>query len=266
MGDCATDSMQTRSCARIYGLSGVPKLQGTKGYSPTVLSFLLTIIVHKHTVYSKQGGSMDYDFTVLPPEDRYRLLTNFVGPRPIALVTTRMKEGQANAAPMSFFNVFSHEPAILALGIQPRSTGAEKDTVANIRRTGEFVVHVVDWPLAQAMLVCGLAVEPDVDELRLAGLAEVPARQVSAPLIAGAACAMECRVERVIDWPKRAMILGEVVHMHVRDDCLDSAGRYVNPEVYQPIARLHADNYVTSDRQIELRAPRLEDVLARTQG
>lgn len=206
---------------------------------------------------------MDYDFTVLPPEDRYRLLTNFVGPRPIALVTTRMADGQANAAPMSFFNVFSHDPAILALGIQPRLAGPEKDTVANIRRTGEFVVHVVDWPLAQAMLVCGLGVEPDVDELRLAGLAEAPAQQVAAPRIAGAACAMECRVERIIDWPKRAMILGEVVQMHVRDDCLDAAGRYVNPDVYQPIARLHADNYITSDRQIELRAPRLEDVLAR---
>lgn len=209
---------------------------------------------------------MDYDFTALPPADRYRLLTNFVGPRPIALVTTRAPGGQANAAPMSFFNVFGHDPAILALGIQPRASGAEKDTVANIRRSGEFVVHVVDMALAEAMLVCGLGVDPGVDELRLAGLAEAPAARVAAPRIKGAACAMECRVERIIDWPKRAMILGEVVHMTVRDDCLDAEGRYVNPAVYQPIARLHADNYVTSDRQIALTPPRLDDVLARAQG
>ena len=56
---------------------------------------------------------MDFDFTTLPETDRYRLLTNFVGPRPIALVTTRSEEGHSNAAPMSFFNVFSHEPPIL---------------------------------------------------------------------------------------------------------------------------------------------------------
>ena len=205
---------------------------------------------------------MDFDFTTLPPEDRYRLLTNFVGPRPIALVTTRSADGVANAAPMSFFNVFGHDPAILALGIQPRLDGRQKDTVANMRETGQFVVHVVDAAMAQAMLVCGLGVEPDVDELDLAGLQAVPSVQVTAPRIAGAACAMECRVERIIDWPRRALVLGEVVQMHVRDDCLDAEGRYVNPEVYQPIARLHADNYVTSDRQIVMTAPPLADVLA----
>jgi flavin reductase (DIM6/NTAB) family NADH-FMN oxidoreductase RutF len=209
---------------------------------------------------------MEFDFTTLPPEDRYRLLTNFVGPRPIALVTTRAPNGQANGAPMSFFNVFGHDPAILALGIQPRPAGAEKDTVANIRRTGEFVVHVVDHALAEAMLVCGLPVASEVDELRLAGLTEAPALQVTAPRIAGAPCAMECRVERIIDWPRRALILGEVVQMHVRDDCLDGAGRYVDPSVYQPIARLHADNYITSDRQIELHAPCIDDILARSGG
>ena len=48
--------------------------------------------------------------------------------------------------------------------------------------------------------------------------------------------------------------------MHVRRDCLDSEGRYVNPETYQPIARLHGDAYITSDRQFELTAPALESV------
>lgn len=207
---------------------------------------------------------MDFDFTRLPPEDRYRLLTNFVGPRPIALVTTLGPGGEANAAPMSSFNVFSHDPAILALGIQPRADGRPKDTVANIRRSGQFVVHVVDRDLAQPMLVCGLGVEPGVDELALAGLEQEPSLQVAAPRIKGAACAMECRVERIIDWPKRSLILGEVVQMQVRDDCLDPQGRYVDPAVYQPIGRLHADNYITSDRQIVLPPARLADVLPRT--
>ena len=205
---------------------------------------------------------MEHDFTAQPAADRYRLLTGFIGPRPIALMTTRAPDGQANAAPMSFFNVFGHDPAILALGIKPRASGAEKDTLANIRRNGEFVVRVVDMALAEAMLVCGLGVDPGVNELRLAGLRETPSVQVAAPRIDGAPCALECRTERIIDWPRRSMILGEVVQMAVREDCLDAAGRYVNPAVYQPIARLHADNYITSDHQITLKPPRLDDVLA----
>jgi flavin reductase (DIM6/NTAB) family NADH-FMN oxidoreductase RutF len=198
---------------------------------------------------------MDFDFTALPASDRYRLLTNFIGPRPIALVTTRSLGGHDNAAPMSFFNVFAHEPPIVALGIQNRGNGDEKDTVANIRRTGEFVVNMVDMGLAEAMILCGLNVASDIDELAFAGLTPVPCQQVDVVRIGESPCAFECRVERIIDYHRRVLVIGEVVQMHVDDRCLDAGGRYVNPATYQPIARLHADSYITSDRQFELKKP-----------
>ncbi|MDO5703585.1 MAG: flavin reductase family protein [Paracoccus sp. (in: a-proteobacteria)] len=203
---------------------------------------------------------MQFDFTQLAADARYRLLSNFVGPRPVALVSTRGTKGGQNAAPMSFFNVFSHEPPIVILGIQTRPDGAIKDTVLNIRETGEFVVNMVDMALAPGMLICGLPFDRRVDEIRTAGLTPVPGTLVSAPRIGESPCAMECRVERLIDYDRRVIVLGQVVFMHVRHDCLDAAGRYVNPETYQPIARLHADNYVTSDRQIELKAPAVASV------
>ena len=53
---------------------------------------------------------------------------------------------------------------------------------------------------------------------------------------------------------------------HVRRDCLDAADRYVNPDVYQPIARLHADNHIISDRQFALKAPAIADVLKESDG
>ena len=198
---------------------------------------------------------MDIDFTALPAPDRYRLLTNFVGPRPIALVGTRSAEGHNNAAPMSFFNVFAHEPPLLVLGIQNRGNGDEKDTVSNIRRTGEFVVNMVDMSIAEAMMVCSVNFASDVDELAFAGLTPIACKQIDAARIAESPCAFECRVERILDYHKRALIIGEIVHMHVHDRCLDAAKKYVNPDTYQPIARLHADNYITSDRQFELKKP-----------
>ncbi len=196
---------------------------------------------------------MDFDFTALPAPDRYRLLTNFIGPRPIALVGTKSAAGHNNAAPMSFFNVFSHEPALVVLGIQNRGNGDEKDTVANIRRTGEFVVNMVDMALADAMITCSVNFPNDVDELAFAGLTPVPCRQIDAARIGESPCSFECRVERIIDYPSRVLVVGEVLDMHVDDRCLVAGGRYVNPETYQPIARLHADNYITSDRQFELK-------------
>lgn len=200
---------------------------------------------------------MEADFTRLPKEDRYRLLTNFVGPRPIALVTTRNKGGGHNAAPISFFNVISHEPPLLVLGLQPRKDGRDKDTTANIRRDGVFTVNMVDMALSQAMAVCAMTVEPGVDELALARLTARPGHAIAAATIAESPCAFECRTERLIDWPERTLVIGQVVHMRVRDACLDASGRYVNPQAYQPIARLQADQYIASDRQFEIKVPPL---------
>jgi flavin reductase (DIM6/NTAB) family NADH-FMN oxidoreductase RutF len=202
---------------------------------------------------------MEFDFTELEADGRYRLLTNFIGPRPIALVTTRSGTGRSNAAPMSFFNVFSHEPPIVILGVQPRKEGGEKDTIVNIRRTGEFAVNMVDMALSRQMLVCGLGFDSEVDELEMAGLDGVACRKIDATYVAASPCTLECRVERLIDYPRRVLVLGEVVHMHIRRDCLDAQGRYVNPDTYQPIARLHADNYIVSDRQFVLKAPPIEE-------
>lgn len=201
---------------------------------------------------------MDFDFTAINAADKYRLLTNFIGPRPIALVTTRSSDGKDNGAPMSFFNLFSHEPPLVVLGIQPQLDGREKDTVANIRRTSEFTINMVDMALSQTMLICGLGVESDVDELKLAGEKVEAGKQVNCSWIPASPCAMECKVERLIEYPRRVLVIGEVVHMHVRRDCLDEQGHYVNPEVYHPIARLHSDNYIVSDRQFVLKAPKID--------
>lgn len=202
---------------------------------------------------------MEFDFSALEPQSRYRLLTNFIGPRPIALVTTRSEAGHNNAAPMSFFNVFSHDPPIVVLGIQPKLSGEEKDTMVNIRRTGEFVINMVDMALSEQMLICGLGFDNEVDEMSMAQLTAKPCSKIDASYAAQSPCAFECRVERLIDYPRRTLVLGEVVQMHVHNECLDEEGRYVDPDRYQPIARLHADNYITSDRQFVLKAPPITD-------
>nr|WP_249200748.1 flavin reductase family protein [Thetidibacter halocola] len=183
------------------------------------------------------------------------MLCGFVAPRPIALVSTVDGNGIRNAAPMSFFNVFSQTPPILILGIQNRPDGAVKDTMANLDATGEFVVNMVDMAIAEAMVVCGLHYPPEIDEIEAAGLMWKESRVVAPASIVESPCAMECRVTQIIRYESRSIVLGEVVHMSVRDTCLDASGRYVLPDAYQPIARLHANNYIVADRQFVLNPP-----------
>ena len=156
---------------------------------------------------------------------------------------------------MSFFNVFSHEPPILIFGMQGRDR-MEKDTVANISRTGDFVVNMVDLALAEAMILSGIDFPRDVDELAFAGLTGTAGDAGRAAAHRRVAlCHGVQGVERLIDLRAARSSSARWSQMHVRDDCLDAAGRYVTPAAYQPIARMHADNYIASDRQFVLAKP-----------
>ena len=95
-------------------------------------------------------------FREIDPHDRYKLLCGVVVPRPIALVTTLDENGAVNAAPFSFFNVFSEDPPLIVLGLQHKADLSPKDTTRNIRRSGQFVVHMVDESLAAAMNDCAV--------------------------------------------------------------------------------------------------------------
>src|SRR5205085_6023330 len=84
---------------------------------------------------------MDLELAGLSVHERYKLLIGLVIPRPIAWISTRSENGVANCAPFSFFNVFSEDPPLCVIGINPRSDGAMNHTLKNIRRTSEFVVN-----------------------------------------------------------------------------------------------------------------------------
>jgi flavin reductase (DIM6/NTAB) family NADH-FMN oxidoreductase RutF len=75
-------------------------------------------------------------FRELDPHDRYKLLCGVVVPRPIALVTTLSENGAVNAAPFSFFNVFSEDPPLVVLGLQHKADLSPKDTPATSGAAG----------------------------------------------------------------------------------------------------------------------------------
>ena len=196
---------------------------------------------------------MEFDFTSLSAAERYKLLVSFVGPRPIALVTSLSMDGVGNAAPMSFFNVFAQTPPLLILGLQGRADGGLKDTTRNILERGEFVVNLVDETIARQMVVCAIEFPSEVDEASVAGFTLEPSVTVAPRWIAEAPVAFECWLERSIDYPNRSIVFGEVSYMHVRDNCIDPATLRVRPDQYCPIARLHGDYYISARNQYLLR-------------
>ena len=184
---------------------------------------------------------MLFDFETLAAQDRYKLLCASVVPRPIAWVVTQDLNGVRNAAPYSFFNVFANDPAVMVIGIGGRRPGDSKDTGANISATGQFVVNMVDEANAKAMNVTAIDFPPEIDEIAEAGLTTLPSTKVKPPRIAESPVAFECErmmsLELNVD---RVLVVGRVLAMHVRDDCvLDAARCHIDTPKLDLIGRLH---------------------------
>lgn len=194
---------------------------------------------------------MLFDFASLSADNVYKLLVSTVVPRPIAWVTTLDTEGRVNAAPYSFFNVMGNDPPVVCIGIGPKK-GELKDTGTNIRRTGQFVVNLVSEDTAEAMNITAIDVDPGVDELAMAKLTPFDSTTVAPPRIAESPVALECERLAVVELGQgRAVVIGKVLAMHVRDDCvLDPAKCYIDTPKLGLIGRMHGRGWYarTTDR------------------
>jgi flavin reductase (DIM6/NTAB) family NADH-FMN oxidoreductase RutF len=196
---------------------------------------------------------MTFDFDSLPQPQRYKLLVGLVVPRPIALVTSIGPGGIVNAAPFSFFNVFSEEPPLVVLGLQSRSDGAIKDTPANIRETGAFVVNLVDEALAEQMNICAVDFPREESEISAAGLDLCAGIAVPVPRISSAPVALECRHYMTLEVSReRRLCIGEVVYLHVRDGIVDPGSLRVDIDAYRPVARLYGNYYAGLGKVFQL--------------
>ena len=198
---------------------------------------------------------MEIPLTTLERTARYKLLIGLVYPRPIALVSTIGANGVLNAAPFSFFNVVADEPPLVLLSFNRRSDGTLKDTVKNIRRSGEFVVNLVDEAIANGTVAAGQELPETESEFSVAGFTPEASVVVKPPRVREAPASLECRLERRLEFGTgREIILGEVVHVHVRDGIVDPATWRVSDE-YRPIGRLYGDRYCTTRQRFDLPGP-----------
>ncbi|MEV4604757.1 flavin reductase family protein [Amycolatopsis sp. NPDC049253] len=173
----------------------------------------------------------------------YKLLIGGILPRAIGWVSTQSADGVANLAPISFFTAVCRKPPMVSLTLQPRSDGVTlKDTMVNIRETGEFVTNLVTFPHAHAAHRSASEFPPEVDEFEALGLGKEPSAAVRPPRVAGAPIAYECVLERCLSVGDVGdhVVFGEIVRFHVRDDLYLDRGR-IDTGALQPVGRLAAE-------------------------
>lgn len=190
----------------------------------------------------------------------YKLLIGAVLPRPIAFVSTADADGNPNLAPFSFFTgATPAPPTVVFAPLRRFSDGQEKDTLRNIRATGEFVVNVVTEDIVELANDTAVEFAPGVSEFAETGLTPVPCEVVKAPRVGESPISMECRLIQVVDLGPEAagggsLVIGEVLRFHVRDDLIED-GR-IDTEALHPVGRLAGSEYTTLGRRFTLERKR----------
>lgn len=194
------------------------------------------------------------DPSQVPGPEMYRFLISAVVPRPIAFVSTRAADGTVNLAPFSYFNAISSTPPLVGISIVDRP-GDAKDTLLNVRATGEFVVNLVCEPMLAAMAKTAGDWPRGTSEFEIAGFTPAPSERVAPPYVLESPLQLECRLHREIPLGNAFLVVGEIVLARVSDDAL-SEGR-VDPMKLAPVGRLGGEFYSLMREVVKQPRPRV---------
>lgn len=187
-----------------------------------------------------------FDMQDLAGIDRYKLLTGLIIPRPIGWVGTVAADGTKNLAPYSYFNAVAATPPTVIFSTG-RPKGRIKDSLANVIETGEFTLSIVDENLADAMHSSSTTYPPEIDEFAETKLTAVWGDEVTAPYVAEARAALECRVSQIVDLGdpvSASVVFGDVLRIHVANEVLD--GTRIDHRKLRAVGRIAGTTYVTT--------------------
>jgi len=200
---------------------------------------------------------MNFDISELGVQEKYRLLNGGVTPRPIAWISTRSKDGIDNLAPYSFFTVASCNPPVLLYTQVTQRSGIDKDTLQNLKETGECVVNIVNSHLLEKMNTTSASIAIDKSEFDLAQVGQSNSCNVIPFSVAESPIRYECTLREVIsvgDLPAGGtIVLLDVKSVYVRDDLYTDEG--INQELIDSVGKMGGDGYSPTSHYVTLNRP-----------
>jgi len=188
----------------------------------------------------------------------FRLLQDAVVPRPVYLISTISKTGVHNVAPYSYISPVATTPTSFVLSVLRRDDGSEKDTIVNLRASGELVINAVTEPIVHAANACAENLPPHKSEFEFAGL--TPAFLTSrAPHVAQSPLRFECVVESEMpvggNGPGAAsLVIVSATRAYVAEATYRGKGQ-LDIAALRLIGRSSVDQYLVADGQFTIARP-----------
>jgi len=201
---------------------------------------------------------MHIDFADLKRPEAYMWMTTTILPRPIAWVSTLSADGKTNLAPFSFFQAITANPPTLMFVPANLRDGSPKDTLRNIEATGEFVVNVVPFALAEPMNATAALLPHGESEFEKFGVESAASTHVRPPRVAASPAAFECKLDRIVrigEGPGAGnVVFGRILALHVDPAVLDADG-LPNAAKLDLVGRMGREDYSRTTGQFSIKRP-----------
>jgi len=140
-------------------------------------------------------------------------------PLPVTFISTISRDGVRNIAPWSCVM-----PILRPLDLICLASAKKRDTLVNIRETGQFVLNLAGEAMQEKVIPTARYSAPVVDEFAEAGLEEKPSHRVKPPGITGCYAWMECELVKEFEEDRYVLIVGRVLRLEVADGMLKPDG------------------------------------------
>ncbi|KAI9372433.1 hypothetical protein BJX61DRAFT_507377 [Aspergillus egyptiacus] len=198
-----------------------------------------------------------------PVASNYKLLISGMVPRPIALISTKSKDGKStNLAPFSYAQVINHDPPLFTVGFVG-SLEKAKDSLKNLAETEECVINIISEHFVEAANATAVNAPYGVSEWDVSGLHQAPSSVVQPARVKESCLSIEGKLVETKEFESKTtpgkktgvLAIIEGVRFWVREDAVDEEKSVIDLKVLKPISRLGGIAYGRTTDAIELPRP-----------
>ena len=168
-------------------------------------------------------------------------LTTALAPVSVVMVSCGDMEN-SDIVTIAWAGTVNSDPPMLSVSVRRSRYSYEL-----IKKTGEFVVNLIDASLVGVCDGCGVVSGRNVDKFKKFSLTKQASEKIGAPAVAECPLSMECVVRETVELPTHVMFVAEIVNVRASEEWL-SDGKLAIPEG-EPVAYVQ-NRYVATGKTL----------------
>lgn len=168
---------------------------------------------------------------------------NMLNPTPVVMVSCGSTLDEYNIITIAWTGTVNSDPPMCSISVRPN-----RHSYPILKRTGAFVINLVDKELTPIADWCGVRSGKKFNKFLETGLTPIRATKVNAPMIEEAPVNLECKVTQVIPLGTHDLFLAEIVAVHVNEKLFSAKTDAIDLQRAKLVTYSHGHYYALGEK------------------